>query len=73
MPPPNCERPMVDYSRLDEAVIQHLQEIARVKRALLEVAFVISDEHPAQASLLVRTVKGLTKSADRLLGDTLVD
>ena len=48
----------------------HLREVAHVKRALLEVARDVSDDYPTQAHLLVATIRQLTRSADKLLGDT---
>ena len=59
-------------SDLDSAVILHLQEIAVAKKALLQTAMTISDSYPAEATVLVRVCRGLTRSADRLLGDTSV-
>lgn len=64
---------MVDYTNFDEAVLRHLHEIAQAKRALLQVALDIADYAPAQATLIINTIKGLTRSADKLLGDTIVE
>jgi hypothetical protein len=55
---------------LDSAVILHLQEIAIAKRALLQIALTINSDYPSEATVLVRACKSLTRSADKLLGDT---
>lgn len=62
----------MDRERLDDAILAHLYTIARAKQALLEVARSIRDEHPTEANLLLRTIRELTVSADKLLGDTAV-
>ncbi len=62
----------VDDSRdFEEAVLQHLQEVAHVKRAMLQTAVRISNDYPSDAAVLLRTISALTRSADTLLGDTV--
>ncbi len=51
-------------------MLAHLREVAHVKRALLLVARDVADDYPTQAHLLVATMRQLTRSADKLLGDT---
>lgn len=63
----------MDPQQLADSILLHLQEVTMVKKAILQVAFEIADEYPAQASVLVRAVRGMTTSADKLLGDTMVE
>ncbi len=62
----------LEENRLADAVLAHLQEVARAKRVAIEVAVAIAQEYPLEAADLVRSVKVLTRSADKLLGDTNV-
>ena len=55
-----------------DTVLGHLREVAAAKRAMLEVALNIQDSYPTQAYTLLGVIRGLTQSADRLLGDTVV-
>ena len=55
-----------------ETVLAHLRVIQASKRAMLQVAVAVEAEHPDQAHLLLRTIRGMTRSADSLLGDTMV-
>ena len=55
-----------------DTVLTHLRRISDTKRGMLEVALAIADEFPAQAHTLLAMIKALTKSADTLLGDTVV-
>lgn len=64
---------MVDRVEIEDAVLLHLHEVAHLKRGMLEVATTIQGDYPTQASLLLVMIRQLTKSADRLLGDTVVD
>ena len=57
---------------IQDAILEHLREVAVVKRAMLQTAVAISDEFPTQGAVLLRAIKAITKSADRLLGDTAV-
>lgn len=56
----------------EDAVLDHLQQVAYVKKAMLQTALRISSEFPSEATTLLRAIKHLTQSADRLLGDTVV-
>ena len=60
----------MDYDRFEDGLIEHLHEIARTKRALLTVAREIADTYPTQADTILRTIAGLTRSANALLSDT---
>jgi hypothetical protein len=60
-----------DRERVETAVIEHLQEIAHAKRAILQIARKIVYDYEADADTLLRVVVVLTRSADRLLGDTM--
>jgi len=62
----------MDEHERQETILRHLVEVAAAKRALLEVAEVVRSDYPVQASLLLITIRSLTRSADRLLGDTAV-
>lgn len=64
---------MVERVDIEDAVLRHLHEVAHLKRGMLEVATAIQPDYPTQASLVLVMIRQLTKSADRLLGDTVVD
>lgn len=64
---------MVDLTHVEDAILLHLHEVAHTKRALLEVATKIQGDYPTDAHLLLTTIRTLTRSADKLLGDTVVD
>ena len=55
-----------------DTVLEHLREVAAAKQAMLEIALAISDTYPTQAHTLLGMIRGLTRSADKLLGDTTV-
>lgn len=57
---------------VENAILEHLHSVSLVKRAILSAVKDIKDEYPVQAVLLLDAAKELTRSADRLLGDTLV-
>jgi hypothetical protein len=57
---------------LEDAILDHLRQVALVKRALLQVANAIVGDSPNEAALILRSLTHLTKSADNLLGDTIV-
>ena len=57
---------------LEDSILAHIHVIAHSKRAMLQVALEISDEYPSQAAILVTAISALTRSADKLLGDTNV-
>lgn len=63
----------MDHENLDDRILDHLRIIAHTKRALLQVAVDISDEYPTQAGTLIAIITSITRSADKLLGDTNVD
>lgn len=64
---------MVERADIEDAVLQHLHEVAHMKRGMLEVATAIQADYPTQARLILVMIRQLTRSADRLLGDTVVD
>lgn len=55
-----------------DAILVHLREVAHVKRAMLQTALKIADDYPTDGVVLLKAIKSLTASADRLLGDTAV-
>ena len=55
-----------------DTVLEHLREIAAAKRGLLQVAVAIAEDFPSEAHTLLSMIHGLTRSADKLLGDTVV-
>jgi len=63
----------MDLDNLDDRILDHLRAVAHTKRALLQVAVDITDEFPTQAGVLVSIITSLTRSADKLLGDTVVE
>ena len=62
----------MDENYLEDRVIEHLQEIGHAKRAILQVAVKISHDFPTDAELLLSVILGITRTADKLLGDTQV-
>lgn len=64
---------MLSKEEYDEAIVKHLREVAHAKRAMLQIVLDIAEDYPSQAVVLVRIVKDLTRSANKLLGDTAVD
>lgn len=52
--------------------MEHLREVAAAKRGMLDIALEIQADYPTQAHTLLGMIRGLTRSADRLLGDTVV-
>lgn len=60
----------IDKQRLDDAILAHLYIVAKSKQAILEVVRSIRGDFPNEANLLLKTIRGLTKSADSLLSDT---
>ena len=56
----------------DTEVLEHLQEVANAKRALLKIGADIADENPVHANTILIICRALTRSADKLLGDTVV-
>lgn len=62
----------MDREHLEDAILEHLRNVALTKRAILEVAMTIADDYPTQGRLLLATISALTRSADKLLGDTNV-
>ncbi len=61
----------MDLTNIEDAVLEHLQEVAHVKRALLQVAKTIANDYPTEAHVTLTTIRSLTRSADKLLGDTV--
>lgn len=57
---------------IEDAILEHLHEVAVIKRALLQVASTISPDFPSEAGVTLHCLAALTKSADKLLGDTVV-
>lgn len=56
----------------DAQILDHLQEIANSKRALLQIGADIAVGHPGHAHTILNVCRALTRSADKLLGDTVV-
>jgi hypothetical protein len=57
---------------LEDSIYEHLKTVALSKRAILQIAQRIANDYPTDAALLVRVITELTRSADKLLGDTSV-
>lgn len=56
----------------EDTILDHLREVSYAKRAMFSVAVDIHEDYPSQAHTLLSAVKGLTASANKLLGDTAV-
>lgn len=57
---------------LQDAILEHLREIAVVKKAVMQTAVKIAADYPTDGAVLLRAIRSLTLSADKLLGDTSV-
>lgn len=57
---------------LEDSIFDHLKTVAMSKRAMLQIANRIANDYPIEGALLLRVITELTRSADRLLGDTSV-
>lgn len=62
----------MDHDNIEDRILAHLRTVAHTKRALLQTAVEIADDYPARAGLLLTIIQSLTRSADKLLGDTSV-
>lgn len=61
----------MEKQQIEDAILDHLHGIAYCKKAILQVAVTISNEYPSEAGVLLKVIKSMTSSADKLLGDTV--